>query len=87
MTPSRKSKEGAKSHCAENTRPGSEPVGAAHNHGKVNQRGDADPSNVSLLVHGAELLVAETRAVNRALREAYGIGICSSPIRRGLLGL
>jgi hypothetical protein len=39
--------------------------------------GDADPSNVSLLVHGAELRVAETRAVNRALRKAYGIGICS----------
>jgi len=34
--------------------------------------GDADPSNVSYLVHGAE-----TRAVNRALRKAYGIGICS----------
>ena len=34
--------------------------------------GDADPSNVSLLVRGAE-----TRAVNRALRKAYGIGICS----------
>jgi hypothetical protein len=28
-------------------------------------------------VHGAELRVAETRAVNRALRKAYGIGICS----------
>ena len=39
--------------------------------------GDADPSNVSLLVHGAEMRVAETRAVNRALRQAYGIGICS----------
>ena len=39
--------------------------------------GDADPSNVSALVHGAELRVAETRAVNRALRKAYGIGICS----------
>jgi hypothetical protein len=39
--------------------------------------GDADPSNVSLLVRGAELRVAETRAVNRALRKAYGIGICS----------
>ena len=39
--------------------------------------GDADPSNVSLLVHGAELRVAETRAVNRALRKAYGIGLCS----------
>jgi hypothetical protein len=39
--------------------------------------GDADPTNVSPLVHGAELRVAETRAVNRALRKAYGIGICS----------
>jgi hypothetical protein len=39
--------------------------------------GDADPSNVSLLVHGAEMRVAETRAVNRALRKAYGIGTCS----------
>src|SRR5712692_7090854 len=39
--------------------------------------GDADPSNVSPLVHGAELRVAETRAVNRALRKAYGIGLCS----------
>jgi hypothetical protein len=29
------------------------------------------------LVHGAEMRVAETRAVNRALRKAYGIGICS----------
>jgi hypothetical protein len=39
--------------------------------------GDADPSNVSPLVRGAEMGVAETRAVNRALRKAYGIGICS----------
>jgi hypothetical protein len=39
--------------------------------------GDADPSNVSLIVHGAEMRVAETRAVNRALRKAYGIGLCS----------
>jgi hypothetical protein len=39
--------------------------------------GDADPSNVSFLLHGAEMRVAETRAVNRALRKAYGIGICS----------
>ena len=39
--------------------------------------GDADPFNVSPLVHGAEMRVAETRAVNRALRKAYGIGICS----------
>jgi hypothetical protein len=39
--------------------------------------GDADPSNVSPFVRGAEMRVAETRAVNRALRKAYGIGICS----------
>jgi hypothetical protein len=39
--------------------------------------GDADPSNVSSLVHGAEMRVAETRAVNRALRKAYGVGLCS----------
>src|SRR5215471_20998720 len=39
--------------------------------------GDADPSNVSPLVQGAELRIAETRAVNRALRKAYGVGICS----------
>jgi hypothetical protein len=39
--------------------------------------GDADPSNTSDLVRGAEMRVAETRAVNRALRKAYGIGICS----------
>jgi hypothetical protein len=40
--------------------------------------GDADPTNVSSLVHGAEMRVAETRAVNRALRKAYGIGLCSA---------
>jgi hypothetical protein len=39
--------------------------------------GDADPSNVSSVVNGSELRIAETRAVNRALRKAYGIGICS----------
>jgi hypothetical protein len=39
--------------------------------------GDADPSNVSPAVRGAEMRVAETRAVNRALRKAYGIGLCS----------
>ena len=38
--------------------------------------GDADPSNTSS-VRGAEMRVAETRAVNRALRKAYGIGLCS----------
>ena len=39
--------------------------------------GDADPSNVSPMVRGAEIRIAETRAVNRALRKAYGIGLCS----------
>src|SRR5271163_2788558 len=39
--------------------------------------GDADPSNVSTLVRGAEMRMAETRAVDRALRKAYGIGLCS----------
>jgi hypothetical protein len=39
--------------------------------------GDADPFNVSPLVKGAEMRIAETRAVNRALRKAYGIGLCS----------
>jgi len=39
--------------------------------------GDADPSNVTPTVRGAEIRIAETRAVNRALRKAYGIGLCS----------
>ena len=39
--------------------------------------GDADPSNVSPMIRGAEMRIAETRAVNRALRKAYGIGLCS----------
>lgn len=39
--------------------------------------GDAEPGNVSPEVQGAEMRVAETRAVNRALRKAYGIGLCS----------
>ncbi len=39
--------------------------------------GDAAPSNISSLVHGAEMRIAKTRAVNRALRKAYGIGLCS----------
>jgi hypothetical protein len=29
------------------------------------------------MVNGAEMRIAETRAVNRALRKAYGIGLCS----------
>jgi hypothetical protein len=40
--------------------------------------GDADPTNVSLQVRGSEMRIAETRAVNRALRKAYGIGLCSA---------
>jgi hypothetical protein len=40
--------------------------------------GDADPANVGPSMHGAELRIAETRAVNRALRKAYGIGLCSA---------
>jgi len=39
--------------------------------------GDADPANVSLSAAGAELRIAETRAVNRALRKAYAVGLCS----------
>jgi hypothetical protein len=39
--------------------------------------GDADPSNVSTLVRGAEMRMAETRAIDRALRVAYGIGVAS----------
>jgi hypothetical protein len=42
-----------------------------------NGYGDADPGNVSAMVRGSEMRIAETRAVNRALRKAYGIGICS----------
>jgi hypothetical protein len=39
--------------------------------------GDADPSNVSAVFRSALMRIAETRAVNRALRKAYGVGICS----------
>src|SRR5437763_4540392 len=39
--------------------------------------GDSNHSNVSPVMHCVEMRVAETRAVNRALRKAYGIGICS----------
>jgi hypothetical protein len=39
--------------------------------------GDATPDNVSVLVRGAEMRVAETRAISRALRCAYGVGLCS----------
>ena len=40
--------------------------------------GDADPSNVDPLIHGAEMRMAETRAVNRALRKAYAVPLCSA---------
>ena len=39
--------------------------------------GDATPANVSPQLRGAEMRIAETRAVNRALRKAYAIGLCS----------
>ena len=40
--------------------------------------GDAHPGNVSpLIFNHAEMRMAETRAVNRALRKAYGISLCS----------
>lgn len=39
--------------------------------------GDAGPSNTSSVVRGAEIRVAETRTVNRAMRKAYGIGLSS----------
>ena len=49
--------------------------------------GDADPSNCSTIVQGAEMRVAETRAVNRALRKAYGVGLCSVEELGGLPSL
>jgi hypothetical protein len=39
--------------------------------------GDATRTNVKAIVRGAEMRIAETRAVNRALRKAYGIAVCS----------
>jgi hypothetical protein len=39
--------------------------------------GDASPSNVDPLIRGAEMRMAETRAVNRALRKAYAVPLCS----------
>jgi hypothetical protein len=40
--------------------------------------GDADPSNVDPLMRGTEMRMAETRAVNRALRKAYAVPLCSA---------
>jgi hypothetical protein len=40
--------------------------------------GDATPDNISPKLRGAELRIAETRAVSRALRKAYAIGLCST---------
>ncbi len=39
--------------------------------------GDACPTNIPEFLWGSEMRIAETRAVNRALRKAYGIGLCS----------
>ena len=40
--------------------------------------GDAHPGNVSpLIFNHAEMRMTETRAVNRALRKAYGVALCS----------
>jgi hypothetical protein len=40
--------------------------------------GDACPSNVSALVRGAEMRVAATRAIDRAIRVAYAVALCST---------
>jgi hypothetical protein len=39
--------------------------------------GNADANNVSPRLRGSEMRIAETRAANRALRKAFGIGLCS----------
>ena len=39
--------------------------------------GEANPGNTSTLAKGCELRIAETRATARALRKAFGIGLCS----------
>jgi hypothetical protein len=50
---------------------------SAHCRGFVGY-GDAHPGNVSpLIFNHAEMRMAETRAVNRALRKAYGVALCS----------
>ena len=49
--------------------------------------GDADPSNVSSLVRGAEMRVAETRAVNRAFAKPTALASARSRNSGGRLGL
>jgi hypothetical protein len=39
--------------------------------------GDASPDNVDPLIRGSELRMAETRSVDRALRAAYAVPLCS----------
>jgi hypothetical protein len=39
--------------------------------------GDASPENVDPLIRGSELRMAETRSVDRALRAAYAVPLCS----------
>jgi hypothetical protein len=39
--------------------------------------GDANPGNVAPLIRGSELRMAETRSVDRALRAAYAVPLCS----------
>src|SRR5579863_8568415 len=40
--------------------------------------GDAAPSNIDPSICGAELRMAETRAICRALRRAYAVPLCSA---------
>lgn len=40
--------------------------------------GDASAASLSDALRGAELRIAETRAVNRAIRKAYAVGVCSA---------
>lgn len=40
--------------------------------------GDANPENVDPPIRGAELRMAETRAVSRAVRQAYAVPFCSA---------
>ena len=39
--------------------------------------GDADYFNIPPMMRGAEMRIAESRAVARALRKAYGVALCS----------